>query len=137
MSELHRDLYGVRVNKIWGTTELVQKNPACEMHNIHVVEGGFCSIHRHKTKFNLFLVLRGELRVITYPHARLDAAGNLLTLNAPETWIIRPEGSHAVPPGIFHQFASPTGAHAIELYWSQYDADDIERISEGGIDRFG
>lgn len=109
--------------KVWGVTELVTANGACELHRIRINAGGYCSIHSHQTKCNGFYVLSGKLVIRTWrPSGLIDAT----TLT---------DGQYmAVPPGIKHQFDALTDVEALELYWAEpYSRDDIERETNGGM----
>ena len=41
-----------KAGKIWGETELIVANNACEFHRIDFKEGGVCSKHLHEWKWN-------------------------------------------------------------------------------------
>ena len=38
--------------KVWGNTQLIHSNGVLEFHRIEVNEGGKCSKHKHKYKYN-------------------------------------------------------------------------------------
>ena len=44
--------------KVWGTTELVERNGVLEFHRIVTKAGGVCSKHLHEYKWNGFFVIR-------------------------------------------------------------------------------
>lgn len=108
--------------KLWGTTKLVTANKVCELHHILIKAGGYCSIHKHQTKSNGFYVLSGRLLVRVWkPSGAVD-----------ETRL--KEGDYmVVNPGLKHQFEAISDCEALELYWAEYSADDIERDSIGGM----
>tara|TARA_R110000851_G_scaffold237179_1_gene390032 strand:+ start:732 stop:875 length:144 start_codon:yes stop_codon:yes gene_type:complete len=41
-----------KAGKIWGETELILANNACEFHRIDYKKGGVCSKHLHEWKWN-------------------------------------------------------------------------------------
>ena len=56
----------MKSGKVWGETELVLQTPFVEFHRIWVHQGGFCSLHKHEHKWNMFYVTSGELAVHTH-----------------------------------------------------------------------
>ena len=59
----------MKSGKVWGETELVLQTPFIEFHRIWVHQGGFCSLHKHEHKWNMFYVTSGELAVHTHKKA--------------------------------------------------------------------
>ena len=49
--------------KVWGTTELVERNGVLEFHRIVTTKGGVCSKHLHEYKWNGFFVEKGKLLI--------------------------------------------------------------------------
>ena len=109
--------------KAWGTTEPLTQTPLCELHRIVVQPGGYCSVHRHQGRANGFYVVRGVLEV------RVWSAGGAVSVKR----ILGAGGYFSVEPGHLHQFFSAPGAEVLELYYPVLRGEDIERISEGGI----
>ena len=107
--------------KVWGQTELVLANGVLEFHRIEARKGGVCSKHRHKWKWNGFFVESGELiiRVWKNDYELVD-----------ETHLKAGDFCQ-VKPGEFHQFEAVEDTVAFELYWAQFDHDDIERETVG------
>ena len=108
--------------KAWGTTEPLIREPHLHADRIIVKPGGFCSIHRHASKANVFHVLAGSLMVSQL--AVLNASAYKHTLCAGQ--------SRAVEAGVWHQFWCYTACEAIEVYLPPgleqiVDAEDIER----------
>lgn len=112
------------VTKAWGTTEALIVNPLCELHRIVVRPGGFCSVHRHHGRANIFYCLGGSIEIRVLPNNDNDDA---------EITELSPGGIITVPPGPRHQFYSPHGAVVLELYYPVLRGEDIERYSQGGI----
>ena len=114
------------VTKSWGSTQLVFEFNGVEMHRIKVEMGGFCSVHRHLHKNNLFMMERGSLSLVT---GRM-VGGEFV----PSQQVEMCEGERTVVPvGIWHQFRSSAGATALEVYWVDARGEDIDRHSVGGI----
>ena len=117
--------------KPWGVTEPLIREPHLHADRILVNAGGYCSIHRHARKANVFHVLAGSLVVIQL--ACLNASAYQRTLCAGQ--------SRAVEAGVWHQFWCYTACVAIEVYLPPepsiiVDVEDIERHSAclvGGI----
>lgn len=121
--------------KPWGRSTSLTREPMVHSDIIKVEAGGFCSIHRHNGKANVFHVLKGMLVV-----------RQLAVLNAsPYCRAIGPGESRTVPAGVWHQFWCPEETFCIEVYLPHVDglvldADDIERhpaCEVGGRDKSG
>jgi len=109
--------------KCWGDTRVIENRNGVAVHLINVHHGGYCSWHKHASKYNRFVCLHGvmEIQVKKKDYNLIDVtrleAGDSMT----------------VPPGELHSFKALTGAQALEVYWVEL-TEDIERISCGGID---
>jgi quercetin dioxygenase-like cupin family protein len=114
----------VRQQKIWGTTEAILRNPFVQVHEIRVQAGGYCSIHKHDARYNMFIVVSGALEV-----SKHSADGDLLRA---DTYFGGTRVS--VAPGVVHSFRALTDVHAFEVYWPEEVRDsDIDRLTEGGL----
>lgn len=111
----------MRSGKVWGTTELVEANGALEFHRIEMVKGGVCSKHMHEFKWNGFFVESGKLivRVWQKDYDLVD-----------ET-IIGPGQYTKVKPGLYHQFECLEDGVVFELYWAEFNHNDIKRETVG------
>ena len=111
----------MKAGKIWGTTELIEANGTLEFHRIEMMKGGVCSKHHHKYKWNGFYVESGSMliRVWQKDYDLVD-----------ET-ILNPGDFMQVKPGVFHQFVGLEDGVAFELYWAEFDHNDIKRESVG------
>jgi quercetin dioxygenase-like cupin family protein len=108
--------------KVWGTTENLLTNSTLELHRIKAKNGGYCSKHKHKNKFNLFYVISGTLEIHVWKedYDLIDVT----KLSAGD--------SMAVPPGEFHRFYATSDCEGLELYWSaNLDPGDIVRETKG------
>lgn len=112
---------GPRQSKSWGVTQLIFAHGGVECHRIDFKEGWRCSKHRHACKWNRFVVLEGELRVVIFQE---DGTRD-------ETVVV-PGQVTDVPPGVWHQFEGMLSGVALEFYWTVLEAADIERANTGG-----
>tara|TARA_R110000822_G_scaffold17194_6_gene58057 strand:+ start:2620 stop:3027 length:408 start_codon:yes stop_codon:yes gene_type:complete len=107
--------------KVWGTTTQIEANGSLEFHRIEFKANYQCSEHYHATKSNGFFVEQGKMLIKTWPEntdivdMTLLGAGDYME----------------VPAGVWHQFVGVTDGIAFELYWSEFDKDDIVRRSQG------
>jgi quercetin dioxygenase-like cupin family protein len=108
--------------KIWGVTELIHANGVLEFHRIEAKANTFCSKHRHRFKWNGFFVERGSLCIRVWKNS----------YELVDETILSAGDFTAVPPGEFHQFEALEDTVAFELYWAQFDHNDIERETVGG-----
>ena len=113
----------MKAGKVWGTTELIEANGALEFHRIEMNKGGTCSKHLHRYKWNGFYVESGRLLIKVWQrdYELVD-----------ETILER--GMYTkVKPGLYHQFVCLEGGVAYELYWAEFNHNDIERESVGFV----
>ena len=109
--------------KVWGLTVQFVRHPVFSAHHIIVNPGTFCSVHRHAHRVNSFFVLKGTLIVRVWNNE-----------HAPDDCLLLAGQGCEVPPNVYHQFRSETGAEVIETYFPILPTDDdIHRISEGGL----
>ena len=107
--------------KVWGNTELLEANGVLEFHRINVKEGGVCSKHKHKYKWNGFFVERGALLIRVWKN----------NYDLVDETIIRDGEYTKIAPGEYHQFEALKDTVAFELYWAEFNHDDIERETAG------
>jgi len=113
----------MKSGKIWGHTEQIIANHSFEFHRIEIKKGGHCSVHKHKYKWNGFFIESGKLKV----HVRKE---DYELIDVTE---LGPGHSMQVKPGEFHWFEAEEDTVAFELYWAEFDHNDIERESVGGF----
>jgi mannose-6-phosphate isomerase-like protein (cupin superfamily) len=111
----------MKSGKVWGNTELLEANGVLEFHRINVKEGGVCSKHKHKYKWNGFFVERGALLIRVWKN----------NYDLIDETIIRDGEYTKIAPGEYHQFEALKDTVAFELYWAEFDHDDIERETAG------
>jgi len=107
--------------KVWGQTELLEANGVLEFHRIEAKAGGVCSKHKHKHKWNGFFVEKGKLLIRTWKNS----------YNLVDETIIGPGQYTKIAPGEYHQFEALEDTIAFELYWAEFDHNDIERETVG------
>ena len=108
--------------KIWGSTELVHANGVLEFHRIEYRAGYKCSEHWHKTKWNGFYVESGRMLVRVWQ----DDQDGLV-----DETVLEAGDFTQVKPGKVHQFEGLEDGIAFELYWAEFDHNDIERRTIG------
>lgn len=107
--------------KVWGTTELVEANGALEFHRIEMKTGGVCSKHLHRYKWNGFYVESGVMLIRTWQR----------DYDLVDETILEAGEYHKVKPGLYHQFECLESGVAFELYWAEFNHNDIERENVG------
>jgi len=111
----------MKQGKIWGNTHLIHKNGVLEFHRIEASKDTKCSKHKHSFKWNGFFVESGHLiiRVWQNDYDLVD-----------ETHLFAGDFTQ-VKPGVFHQFEAAEDTVAFELYWAEFDHNDIQRETVG------
>lgn len=104
-----------KIDKAWGTSEALMLSPFCEVHEIVFRAGERCSVHNHTHRHNGFYVIRGKMLVqeLDGHHVESHELG-------PRDWV-------SVPPGVDHVFISIEDGVALEVYWPEFPAEDINR----------
>lgn len=110
--------------KIWGSSCCLFDKGNMEIHRIEVHQGGFCSEHMHKYKWNAFFVETGCLEITVY---REDAGKPI----EDRTRLSGGESTY-VEPGLYHKFTAIEPTVAFEFYWTELPKDDIIRREVGG-----
>lgn len=124
---------GLVIQKDWGWSEMLHESGVHQASRIDVREGGFCSVHLHRQKWNGFTVVRGRMLIEVW---RPGEMGHPI----PDTAVLLSPGDYySVAPGVLHRFVCDVATCAIETYWpgprvgDQVNEDDIVRFSSGGI----
>jgi len=105
--------------KVWGDTQLIFKTDNISIHRLHIKAGGYCSIHHHEMRHNLFSLEQGELIV------RQWGPDEITTLVARQTLVVKAQRRH--------QFEAVTPVVLYEIYYATVNQDDIVREALGGI----
>jgi len=116
------EVYG----KIWGKTSPIFNKNNVAIHRIEGMRGGFSSKHRHQSKFNLFFVESGSIKITVYKDYGSGILEDVIVLN--------PGEQTTVAPGEWHQFEVINDCVVLEIYWVELDSCDIERETIGGIE---
>ena len=112
-----------KAGKVWGETSLIHANSALEFHRIRILKDGYCSKHMHEFKWNGFYVESGFLVVKVYQE----------DYDLVDETSLGPGDFMQVKPGLYHSFHAVTDTIAFELYWAEFNHDDIVRESVGGL----
>ena len=111
----------MKAGKIWGQTELIHANGVLEFHRIEYKKDVACSKHKHEFKWNGFFVESGKMMVKVW-QKDYDLVDETI-LNAGDFMRVK--------PGVFHQFIGMEDGVAFELYWAEFDHNDIKRETVG------
>jgi len=111
----------MKAGKIWGQTELIHANGVLEFHRIEYKKDIACSKHKHEFKWNGFFVESGKMMVKVW-QKDYDLVDETI-LNAGDFMRVK--------PGVFHQFIGLEDGVAFELYWAEFDHNDIKRETVG------
>jgi mannose-6-phosphate isomerase-like protein (cupin superfamily) len=112
----------MKAGKVWGQTELIHANGVLEFHRIEAKAGKICSEHLHNYKWNGFFVESGKMIIRVWKN----------DYDLTDETILMPGDFTQVKPGEFHQFEALEDTVAFELYWAEFNHNDIERRSVGG-----
>jgi quercetin dioxygenase-like cupin family protein len=110
-----------KAGKIWGQTELIHANGVLEFHKIDFKAGGVCSKHKHQFKWNGFYVVSGKMKIRVWQK----------DYDLVDETILGPGDFTRVKPGLMHSFEGLEDGVAFELYWAEFNHDDIQRESVG------
>lgn len=119
------------IPKAWGVQRKILRRDSIHVDEIEVRPGGYCSVHQHERKHNIFQVLHGRLLVLTFNH-RMELV---------RTDDLQLAGHCLIRAGWHHQFWSQGGCVAQEVYYGTQDGnlrcfdDDIVRVP--GLDQGG
>ena len=111
----------MKAGKIWGQTELIHANGVLEFHRIEYKKDVACSKHKHEFKWNGFFVESGKMMVKVWQK----------DYDLVDETILNPGDFMRVKPGVFHQFIGLEDGVAFELYWAEFDHNDIKRETVG------
>ena len=64
--------------KIWGTNTEIFFTDTMSINVLHIDKGGTCSLHTHKSKYNKFHVISGELKLRVEFFDNRDDVGQIL-----------------------------------------------------------
>ena len=110
-----------KAGKIWGQTELIHAYGVLEFHRIDFKAGGVCSKHKHQFKWNGFYVVSGRMKIRVWQK----------DYDLIDETILGPGDFTQVKPGLMHSFEGLEDGVAFELYWAEFNHDDIQRETVG------
>jgi len=105
--------------KIWGERWLIRQDSTHAVSYLRIKKGYRCSWHVHKTKFNLFVVLKGSIKIVVEELSKRRE----ITLRSGESFTIK--------PGQWHEFQGMKNSKVIEEMYVEYDEGDINRTKVG------
>lgn len=108
--------------KVWGETQLIDANAAFEFHRIDFKAGYKCSEHLHRYKWNGFYLMSGQMLIRTWQ----------TDYDLVDETILNPGDYTKVKPGLYHQFEGLKDGVAFELYFAEFNHNDIVRKTVGG-----
>lgn len=111
----------MKAGKVWGMTELVEANGVLEFHRIEMEKGGVCSKHLHEFKWNGFFVESGKMLIRVWQN----------DYDLVDETILDAGQYTKVKPGVYHQFECLEDGVAFELYWAEFNHNDIKRETVG------
>tara|TARA_Y100000593_G_scaffold40020_1_gene77197 strand:+ start:14619 stop:15128 length:510 start_codon:yes stop_codon:yes gene_type:complete len=111
----------MKAGKIWGQTELIHANGVLEFHRIEYKAGYKCSEHEHQFKWNGFFVESGKMLIRVWQN----------DYDLVDETILLPGDFTQVKPGCIHQFEGIESGVAFELYWAEFNHNDIKRRTVG------
>ena len=107
--------------KIWGRVKNIISKEMFEVNRIEIVEGGYCSEHKHQYKYNGFFVESGKLKITTWNNDLVQHT-------------ILSDGDYLqVEPNVPHKFDALSNVVCYEIYWVQLLENDIQRVMKGGV----
>ena len=122
--------------KVWGTTEALLVTPLIEVHKITIDAGGYCSMHKHEFKWNMFYLLYGKIDIHVQKNdydlvdvTRLYQPGDFTSV-APNEYHMFKE--HVEDEEMVREWGSVNAAGALEIYYLEPISKDIIRETVGG-----
>lgn len=111
--------------KIWGRTQPIVSTPFYSKHGLYVEAGGYCSLHYHKQRANIFTIVTCEVEIIEFYGPRVHRTK------------LPKHGTYDVPSMVPHLFAVYSSGLMYEEYYPDrggiVDDNDIIRLVEGGM----
>lgn len=112
---------GLLEPKTWGTTCMLVRGTGFSLHRALIKKGGTSSRHFHQARHNMFLVVKGRLKIVQW-------RGKLK-----EEVILKAGQNCCSPAGVVHAFEALTDVDLIEFYWAECDPHDIVRFDQGCV----
>lgn len=110
--------------KAWGWTRPITESSERSLHELRVEEGGYCSIHIHEYRTNIFYVQDGKISVAWLNQGRWSER------------FLTPSKKLEIPAGVPHLFKVWESGSVFEEYLPANGGpvrnSDIKRFREGG-----
>ena len=110
--------------KPWGKTQTLVDSIYYSKHELHINQGGYCSLHYHMQKANKFVLISGDVRIV-----------ELFGPEICETKLVI-DKPYCVASLVPHFFAAYNDSELIEEYYpdrcGQVLHNDIIRLTDGG-----
>jgi len=112
--------------KCWGSVKHLFCNPNAAVSLLQIKEGFQCSVHWHRRRANLFVLLSGVVVIETWDDKSIK--------DEPNRFLLLPGHSFLVPSNMIHRFVVEESGWMVEVYWPDgvVEQDDIVRLSTGG-----
>jgi mannose-6-phosphate isomerase-like protein (cupin superfamily) len=111
----------MREAKVWGERWLIRKDSTHAVSFLKLKARTRCSWHKHREKYNLFVVLWGKVGI------RCEQIDGSVS----ET-ILTHGDSFTTKPGQAHEFVAYESSGMIEEMYVEYSEEDIQRTDQGG-----
>lgn len=108
------------VEKVWGGEFVLVNEPEYCAKELVIAANRRCSLHRHHTKKETFIVKSGVIWL-----EQSDVRGNLIN-----EWL-KPGDQRTIEPGTLHRFSSVSGGVILEVS-THHDDADVVRLEPSG-----
>jgi len=110
--------------KVWGSTSKLFAKSNVEIFRIEGIKGGCSSMHTHTSKWSMFFVEKGRLKIVVEKN----------DYDLTDTTILDAQQSMIIAPGEYHRFeVLKEGTVAYEFYWVELQSNDIVRRDQGFV----
>lgn len=112
-----------KYGKIWGNTQEIFNMNSISIHRIEILKGGQCSKHYHESKYNMFFVEKGKIKIDIW-QKDYDLVDSTILLDQQST---------IVKPGLVHRFTGLEESICYEIYYTKLEENDIIRQDIGKL----
>jgi len=102
--------------KVWGSRETLYADNTVMINLLYLEKGSYSSLHWHRGKSDKFIVVKGEVKIVTELRETTLKDGDSLI----------------VDPPLKHQFVVEEDSTMIEISYARLDPEDINRLNQGG-----
>jgi quercetin dioxygenase-like cupin family protein len=107
--------------KVWGHTIPIFCKNNVEVNKLKLNKDHRCSKHVHDSKYNMFYVIDGKIKVSTWKN-EYELVDEII--------LIEDQGT-IVSPKEYHRFEVLEDSIILEVYWVELDVNDIDREDVG------